>query len=516
MNNVISFTKQTLIIVFLAMFLSCTNMQNNKNQLPEPKIKAGTAKITGTITNLKLPDGEKKVTIAVWVNNPVTAEQSKYVTNLNADNRFSIEVPLETNTAICGFNVWIGTNSYSSYSIGLDQDKELQMNIVFDDKQDYKIETKGGLTLAFDDMKSINTAMGRFFYSHTWGSYYKMTSKEFVDHELNVGLKERIHVSMDSLPFSEKIKNHMVNDFNLLFLKGRVFDYKGTAERSFKGDKEGHSSTATHTAVEPDKSYYSFLKNYDLNNPQYLYCYHYSEFMKSFLNIAPFKIPLLEDQPIEEWLKGVKASVQDVVGFSSGLFYDMLAASSYARQMGDSKDPLTNKQIENIKNYYKNGNEEIGKILLKKSSELIKIIGSNYDLKVNSTPTVAKEKLIDAIIAKYKGSVVLVDFWATWCGPCMNAMVDMKPVKTELKGKGVVFVYLSNISSPKPLWEGTIKGIGGEQYYLMANEWESVMDKFGFTGIPSYLIYDKSGKLKQKFTGFPGTDKMRGMLKELL
>ena len=123
---------------------------------------------------------------------------------------------------------------------------------------------------------------------------------------------------------------------------------------------------------------------------------------------------------------------------------------------------------------------------------------------------------MNTIIPKYKGSVVLVDFWATWCVPCLNAHYDIKPIKDELKEKGVVFVYLTDSSSPKPLWEGKIKGIGGEHYYLTESEWNYVLDSFSFTGIPSYLIYDKTGQLKHKFTGFPGTDKMREMIEALL
>jgi len=100
--------------------------------------------------------------------------------------------------------------------------------------------------------------------------------------------------------------------------------------------------------------------------------------------------------------------------------------------------------------------------------------------------------------------------------PCMNAHMDMKPLKDELKDKGVVFVYLTDGSSPKPLWEGKIKSIGGEQYYFTDSQWKYVMDSFSFTAIPTYLIYDKTGQLKHKFTGFPGTDKMREMIGELL
>ncbi len=168
-------------------------MQNNNDndKLPDPKVKAGIAKISGTINNLKLPEGEKKVTIEIWVGNPVTGEESKYVTNLDENNRFSLEVPLECSTAIVGFNVGTDTKKYGYACISLEQDKELQMNIVFDDKGGFKIDPKGDLGLTYDDIMNIPKAMVLFDEHFTWGDYYKMTPKEFAEHELTIGLKER-------------------------------------------------------------------------------------------------------------------------------------------------------------------------------------------------------------------------------------------------------------------------------------------------------------------------------------
>lgn len=518
MNKIAIYLKQIFPIGICIILLSCQhpNQYASDNQLPDPIIKAGIAKISGTVTNLILPQGEKKATIEIFVKNPVTAEERKYVADLNENNRFSLEIPLEISTAIVGFNVGSETKYYCSGMLGLAQDKDLQLNIAFNDKDGYNIEVQGGLNLTVDDIMNIGKAVVRFDTLHTWGYYYKMTPEEFAKHELTVSLKERANFAIDSLPLSEKIKKYMVNDLNLHFLKGRLFFYREDTEKSFIMSQQENPFYAPYTAVEPDKSYYTFLRQFDLNNPQYLYCFFYTDFMKKFLTIAPFKIPTIKDKPIDEWLKEVKAAVKDAVGFDSGLFYDMLVANAYACQLNDKKEPLTNTQAENIKNYYKNKNEEFTKILLKKNEEIIKIVEHSKDLKVNVTPAVTKEKLMDSIIAKYKGSPVLVDLWATWCGPCLNAMREMNPLKAELKYKGVVFVYLTNSSSPKPEWEGKIKGIGGNHFYLADNEWNYLMENFGFKGIPSYLIYDKKGLLKHQFTSYPGNDKMREMIEALL
>jgi thiol-disulfide isomerase/thioredoxin len=96
---------------------------------------------------------------------------------------------------------------------------------------------------------------------------------------------------------------------------------------------------------------------------------------------------------------------------------------------------------------------------------------------------------------KYKGNVVFVDFWATWCGPCRSGMQTMKPLKEELKNEKIKFVYLTYPSSPKTTWETMIPDIDGEHYYLTQDEWNTIASRFKVSGIPHYVLVDKSGKV---------------------
>jgi thiol-disulfide isomerase/thioredoxin len=475
-----------------------------------PDIKAGNAKITGRIINRSINDKDS-IYVNITVPHPISGEYAKYKVLVGRSGEFAIDVEVETAISLISLNTSL--NLGKLILVKLTNGSVSNIEIFYNptgglEKVDVKPKMNHhDMTQGFE----VINKMIEYRSKNPAQPWYNKSPKDYLNH-VRTAISERLGIiNTDSL-LSHELKILLSKDFYIYMYTGHVFDYEGEMKRNYR-------NTAIDKNAKPDikkidKSYFGFLKDFKLNDPAYLNCLTFLEFQQLILRNETLGLPEIGEMDISTWLASVKAIMSSLVGFDNSPYYDILAANAYGRQLSEEVRPLSQKQIQNVKNYWKKG--EIAKILFRKNQHVTELAKFQSIAVVNDISSVSDSKVIETIVAKHKGKAILIDFWATWCSPCLEAMLEFRTTKNYFRNKEVAFVYLTNGSSPRKLWEEKIKGIGSEHYYLQASQWNYIMNHFDFEGIPSYLLYNKEGILINKFTSSPGSEKLKKMIDNLL
>jgi len=98
-----------------------------------------------------------------------------------------------------------------------------------------------------------------------------------------------------------------------------------------------------------------------------------------------------------------------------------------------------------------------------------------------------------------RGNVILIDFWAVWCAPCIKAFPTINTIYNEFKDKNVKVLGIAlNSGSVKDVDEFLTDHEYDYPFYV-GNEELSI--KFGIIGFPSYYLLDKNGNIFKKYVG---------------
>ena len=210
-------------------------------------------------------------------------------------------------------------------------------------------------------------------------------------------------------------------------------------------------------------------------------------------------------------LDNFKTNLKTVFGLEEGLAMDITYTQAYLASL--KPETLNEEKFTKAKSSVKT--DYLKELIISSYYE------SKAELTVKNTPAeyvpkTEAEKYFDGLIKKYRGKVVYVDFWATWCAPCKDGIARIKPLKEELAKDNIVFVYITNPTSPDKDYKKAIPDIKGEHFKVSADDWNLLTSKFNIYGIPHYALVDKTGRIVNPHLNHLENEPLKKLLLELV
>ena len=101
---------------------------------------------------------------------------------------------------------------------------------------------------------------------------------------------------------------------------------------------------------------------------------------------------------------------------------------------------------------------------------------------------------------EYRGKLVLLNFWATWCIPCRQEMPGMEVLWKKYRERGFVVIAVSNDDGPKER-VGTFSRLLDISYPVLLDPDGKVSGHYGVSGMPTSFLVDRNGKIISRIVG---------------
>ena len=124
----------------------------------------------------------------------------------------------------------------------------------------------------------------------------------------------------------------------------------------------------------------------------------------------------------------------------------------------------------------------------------------------------------DVSLSDFVGSVVYVDVWATWCGPCVAEIPHLIEIEEEYVDQNITFLGVS-VDTDSVAWTNFIDEKELHGVHINTGAWNTqMMDDYAINGIPRFMVFDANGKVVDLDAPRPSSDELRplfdGLLKE--
>jgi len=152
------------------------------------------------------------------------------------------------------------------------------------------------------------------------------------------------------------------------------------------------------------------------------------------------------------------------------------------------------------------------RVLHHESSEMAGKVGPAFSLPLVANAPSADIQKLD--LSQYKGKAVILDFWATWCGPCQaqSPVLDRMAHRYQDRGLAVVGIDTSDAPGAAARWIAA----HGITYPIAYDDEGDAARLYGVNNLPTLVILSREGKVVAVREGFTGASELESLLQRVL
>lgn len=275
-----------------------------------------------------------------------------------------------------------------------------------------------------------------------------------------------------------------------------------------------HEATETINATEDEAEKQRLADEYNEKNKELI------EKVNAILN-STNAMKVIHSRMLEMRIQR-QSQALDSIG-SDKLAKSIMTARMAFNEYEHEHRPLSASQMDSLKVWI--DNPAIFSLIEQKNEYYTALQNREFDkLVLKSSDDVAGmtegEEILKKLLEPYKGKIVLIDVWGTWCGPCKEALTHSQEEYERLSKYDMEYVYLAN-NSPEDAWENIIKeyNVSGPNvaHFNLPREQQNAIERYlRVNSFPTYKIVDKNGNvLDIDWLDARNLDKLEEVVKQL-
>ena len=432
--------------------------------------------------------GMRSGSVKISYRHPITMVETT-VTGELSKGRFSLEMPIDE-PRIVGLTI-----EKERTSVYLMPNEQLSVNLDYD-LFDETLEYEGASSNESHFLKEYFLNFEDEGKDPTRGWISELEGKEYFEKQM-----ERLKAK---LAFIEEY--HSANKLNEQFLN----DWKANQTHKTNGDllyypriKAAYTKTSSYEVV--DRAYYSFLDDCETNADDLVHLDGYMWFLNGFVNYKVSQLRYKSEAKYDPINHFMVAQIM------------LSGKCRVAAQAYDLRHTLRRIDLDKIDPYWDDFLSESDEDVAEYMQNIYDRVLALQPGKLSPQFTLMSIDGEEVSLSDFKGKVVYLDFWASWCGPCIREVPYAKELQKEFEGTDVVFLYVS-LDENDEAWRKAVEEKELSGVHLLAKGFKhEVPVSYNVSGIPTYYIIGRDGNIYRNNAPRPSSgDTLKDLLKAAL